>query len=123
MDNKHKKTIEELWQKYRKVLTQLEQALNELESRPRTLEEFAETNDALRNQLNELTQWKVRGKQFKLENDKLRDQQSIPVTGKPLSKVLINPSMTDVKETKNNGRYFETKPNSIFDTIKGMYKK
>ena len=44
-------------------------------------------------------------------------------TGKPLSKVLINPSMTDVKETKINGRYFEIKPNSIFDTVRGMYKK
>jgi hypothetical protein len=28
----------------------------------------------------------VRGKQFKQENDRLRAQQSIPVTGEPLSK-------------------------------------
>ena len=82
---------------------QLEEALDELESRPKTLEEFAETNDALRNQLNELTQWKVRGKQFKVENDKLRDQQSIPVTGQPLSKDYWGrPKVIDAKPSKNN---------------------
>ncbi len=102
MDSKDKQ-IQDIWQKYRRVLTQLEQALDELESRPKTLEEFAETNDALRNQLNELTQWKVRGKQFKLENDKLRDQQSIPVTGDPLSKDYWGrPKVIDAKPSKKN---------------------
>tara|TARA_B100001059_G_scaffold231708_1_gene268075 strand:- start:939 stop:1307 length:369 start_codon:yes stop_codon:yes gene_type:complete len=102
LDSKDKQ-IQDIWQKYRRVLTQLEQALDELESRPKTLEEFAETNDALRNQLNELTQWKVRGKQFKLENDKLRDQQSIPVTGDPLSKDYWGrPKVIDAKPSKKN---------------------
>ncbi len=103
MDNKHKQTIEEIWQKYRKALTQLEQALDELDSRPKTLEEFAETNEALRNQLNELTQWKVRGKQFKVENDRLRVQHSIPVTGKPLSKDYWGrPKVIDAKPSTKN---------------------
>lgn len=102
MDSKDKQ-IQDIWQRYRKVLTRLQEALDELESRPKTLEEFAETNDALRNQLNELTQWKVRGKQFKVENDKLRDQQSIPVTGQPLSKDYWGrPKVIDAKPSKKN---------------------
>jgi len=102
LDSKDKH-LQHIWQKYRKVLMQLEQALDELDSRPKTLEEFAETNDALRNQLNELTQWKVRGKQFKQENDRLRAQQSIPVTGEPLSKDYWGrPKVIDAKPSKKN---------------------
>ena len=44
-----------------------------METRP-SLEEFAASNEALRKQLDELIQWKVRGKMFKQDNDKLRNE-------------------------------------------------
>lgn len=99
MDNKDKQ-IQDIWQKYRKVLTRLQEALDEIESRPKTLEEFAETNDALRKQLNELTQWKVRGKMFKQDNDKLRTEintLSKDYWGRP-KKIEAKPSRKNIQQ-------------------------
>jgi len=82
MDNKSKQTIDTIWKKYKRTLTLLAQALDELEKKPRevvvnkptpnTLEEIAATNDHLQKQINELIQWKTRGKMYKLENEKLK---------------------------------------------------
>ena len=99
MDSKDKQ-IQDIWQRYRKVLTRLQVALDELESRPKTLEEFAQTNDALRNQLNELTQWKVRGKMFKQDNDKLRTEintLSKDYWGRP-KKIEAKPSKKNIQQ-------------------------
>ena len=73
MDQKDK-FIADLLAKYKIALTRLDEALNKINNQPTTLEEFAATNDALRNQLDELVQWKVRGKMFKQDNDKLRTE-------------------------------------------------
>jgi len=100
LDSKDKQTIQDIWQKYRKVLQQLEQALSELANRPKTLEEFAETNDALRQQLNELMQWKVRGKMFKQDNDKLRTEintLSKDYWGRP-KKIEAKPSTKNIQQ-------------------------
>ena len=63
MDNKSKQTIDTIWKKYKRTLTLLAQALDELEKKPRevivnkptpqTLEEIAATNDHLQKQINE----------------------------------------------------------------------
>ena len=66
--------ISDLLAKYKLALTRLDDALTKLEQQPTTLEEFAATNDALRTQLDELIQWKVRGKLFKKDNDVLRNE-------------------------------------------------
>ena len=66
--------ISDLLAKYKLALTRLDDALTKLERQPTTLEEFAATNDALRTQLDELIQWKVRGKLFKKDNDVLRNE-------------------------------------------------
>ena len=73
MDQKDK-FISNLLAKYKLALTRLDDALTKLEQQPTTLEEFAASNDALRSQLDELIQWKVRGKMFKQDNDKLRNE-------------------------------------------------
>ena len=62
MDNKSKQTIDTIWKKYKRTLTLLAQALDELEKKPRevvvnkptpnTLEEIAATNDHLQKQIN-----------------------------------------------------------------------
>ena len=66
--------ITNLLAKYKLALTRLDDALTRLEKQPTTLEEFAATNEALRTQLDELIQWKVRGKMFKQDNEKLRSE-------------------------------------------------
>jgi len=66
--------ISDLLAKYKLALTRLDDALTRLEQQPTTLEEFAASNDALKSQLDELIQWKVRGKMFKKDNDVLRDE-------------------------------------------------
>ena len=68
MDQKDK-FIADLLAKYKIALTRLDEALNKINNQPTTLEEFAASNDALRSQLDELIQWKVRGKMFKKDND------------------------------------------------------
>tara|TARA_S200002703_G_scaffold158102_2_gene167615 strand:+ start:2656 stop:3009 length:354 start_codon:yes stop_codon:yes gene_type:complete len=100
LDSNSKQTIDNLWQKYRTVLKRLLEALEELENRPKTLEEFAESNDALRNQLNELMQWKVRGKMFKQDNDKLRTEintLSKDYWGRP-KKIEAKPSRKNIQQ-------------------------
>ncbi len=66
--------ISTLLEKYKLALVRLDDALNKLENQPTTLEEFVATNEKLRAQLDELIQWKVRGKLFKKDNDVLRNE-------------------------------------------------
>jgi len=99
MDQKDK-FISDLLAKYKLALTRLDDALNRLEQQPTTLEEFAATNDALRNQLDELVQWKVRGKMFKQDNDKLRTEintLSKDYWGRP-KKIEAKPSKKNIQQ-------------------------
>ena len=92
--------INTLLQKYKLALTRLDKALKDLENRPTTLEEFAATNDALRNQLDELIQWKVRGKLFKKDNDVLRDELNTlnkDYWGRP-KKIEAKPSKKNIQQ-------------------------
>tara|TARA_R100000231_G_C5295687_1_gene155983 strand:+ start:153 stop:503 length:351 start_codon:yes stop_codon:yes gene_type:complete len=99
MDQKDK-FITDLLAKYKLALIRLDDALTRLEQQPTTLEEFAATNDALRNQLNELMQWKVRGKMFKQDNDKLRTEintLSKDYWGRP-KKIEAKPSKKNIQQ-------------------------
>ena len=99
MDQKDK-FITDLLAKYKLALIRLDDALTRLEQQPTTLEEFAATNDALRNQLNELMQWKVRGKMFKQDNDKLRTEintLSRDYWGRP-KKIEAKPSKKNIQQ-------------------------
>ena len=83
-DYKAKETIKTIWKKYARTLKLLDKALDELEKKPkeiivevekpfpRTLEEIANTNEALRRQLDDLIQWRLRAKMYKSENDRLK---------------------------------------------------
>ena len=99
MDHKDK-FINVLLEKYKLALTRLDKVLQELHDRPKTLEEFAETNEALRQQLNELVQWKVRGKIFKQDNEKLRTEintLSKDYWGRP-KKIEAKPSKKNIQQ-------------------------
>ena len=99
MDQKDK-FITDLLAKYKLALIRLDDALTRLEQQPTTLEEFAATNDALRNQLDELVQWKVRGKMFKQDNDKLRTEintLSKDYWGRP-KKIEAKPSKKNIQQ-------------------------
>tara|TARA_Y100000114_G_C11711460_1_gene303698 strand:+ start:131 stop:472 length:342 start_codon:yes stop_codon:yes gene_type:complete len=96
MDNKDK-FINTLLEKYKLALTRLDKALIELQERPTTLEEFAATNEQLRAQLDELIQWKVRGKMFKQDNDKLRNELSKDYWGRP-KKLEAKPSTKNIQQ-------------------------
>ena len=99
MDQKDK-FISDLLAKYKLALTRLDDALTRLEQQPTTLEEFAATNDILRNQLDELMQWKVRGKMFKQDNDKLRTEintLSKDYWGRP-KKIEAKPSKKNIQQ-------------------------
>ena len=96
MDNKDN-FINTLLEKYKLALTRLDKALIELQERPTTLEEFAATNEQLRAQLDELIQWKVRGKMFKQDNDKLRNELSKDYWGRP-KKLEAKPSTKNIQQ-------------------------
>ncbi len=99
MDQKDK-FIADLLAKYKLVLTRLDDALTKLEQQPTTLEEFAASNDALRSQLDELIQWKVRGKMFKKDNDVLRDELNTlnkDYWGRP-KKIEAKPSTKNIQQ-------------------------
>ena len=88
MDNKSNQTISAIWKKYKRTLNLLDKALDDLEKKPnevivekiinvdkpspQTLDEIAATNEHLRKQINDLMQWKTRGKMYKVENEKLK---------------------------------------------------
>ena len=99
MDQKDK-FITDLLAKYKIALTRLDEALNKVNSQPTTLEEFAASNDALRSQLDELIQWKVRGKMFKKDNDVLRDELNTlnkDYWGRP-KKIEAKPSTKNIQQ-------------------------
>ena len=99
MDQKDK-FIADLLAKYKIALTRLDEALNKINNQPTTLEEFAATNDALRSQLDELIQWKVRGKMFKKDNDVLRDELNTlnkDYWGRP-KKIEAKPSTKNIQQ-------------------------
>ena len=99
MDQKDK-FISDLLAKYKIALTRLDEALNKVNSQPTTLEEFAASNDALRSQLDELIQWKVRGKMFKKDNDVLRDELNTlnkDYWGRP-KKIEAKPSTKNIQQ-------------------------
>ena len=99
MDQKDK-FIADLLAKYKIALTRLDEALNKINNQPTTLEEFAATNEALRTQLDELVQWKVRGKMFKQDNDKLRTEintLSKDYWGRP-KKIEAKPSTKNIQQ-------------------------
>ena len=99
MDHKDK-FINVLLEKYKLALERLDKALLELNNQPKTLEQFAGTNDALRQQLDELIQWKVRGKMFKQDNDKLRTEintLSKDYWGRP-KKLEAKPSKKNIQQ-------------------------
>jgi hypothetical protein len=96
MDQKDK-FISDLLAKYKLALTRLDDALTKLEQQPTTLEEFAATNEQLRSQLDELIQWKVRGKMFKQDNDKLRNELSKDYWGRP-KKLEAKPSTKNIQQ-------------------------
>jgi cell shape-determining protein MreC len=99
MDQKDK-FIADLLAKYKLALTRLDDALTKLEQQPTTLEEFAASNDALRSQLDELIQWKVRGKMFKKDNDVLRDELNTlnkDYWGRP-KKIEAKPSTKNIQQ-------------------------
>ena len=96
MDNKDN-FINTLLEKYKLALTRLDKALIELQKRPTTLEEFAATNEQLRAQLDELIQWKVRGKMFKQDNDKLRNELSKDYWGRQ-KKLEAKPSTKNIQQ-------------------------
>lgn len=89
--------INTLLEKYKLALTRLDDALVRLEQQPTTLEEFAATNEKLRSQLDELIQWKVRGKMFKQDNDKLRNELSKDYWGRP-KKLEAKPSTKNIQQ-------------------------
>ena len=100
MDQKDK-FIADLLAKYKIALTRLDEALNKINNQPTTLEEFAASNDALRSQLDELIQWKVRGKMFKKDNDVLRDELNTlnkDYWGRP-KKIEAKPSTKNIQFT------------------------
>ena len=81
-------------------LIRLDEALNKVNNQPTTLEEFAASNDALRSQLDELIQWKVRGKMFKKDNDVLRDELNTlnkDYWGRP-KKIEAKPSTKNIQQ-------------------------
>jgi cell shape-determining protein MreC len=99
MDQKDK-FIADLLAKYKIALTRLDEALNKINNQPTTLEEFAASNDALRSQLDELIQWKVRGKMFKKDNDVLRDELNTlnkDYWGRP-KKIEAKPSTKNIQQ-------------------------
>jgi len=99
MDQKDK-FIADLLAKYKIALTRLDEALNKVNNQPTTLEEFAASNDALRSQLDELIQWKVRGKMFKKDNDVLRDELNTlnkDYWGRP-KKIEAKPSTKNIQQ-------------------------
>ena len=105
MDQKDK-FITDLLAKYKLALTRLDAALSKLENQPTTLEEFAATNDSLRQQLNELTQWKLRGKMYKQDNEKLRTEVntlSKDYWGRP-KKIEAKPSKKNIQQDDQIGR-------------------
>ena len=92
--------IADLLAKYKIALTRLDEALNKINNQPTTLEEFAASNDALRSQLDELIQWKVRGKMFKKDNDVLRDELNTlnkDYWGRP-KKIEAKPSTKNIQQ-------------------------
>ena len=99
MDQKDK-FIADLLAKYKIALTRLDEALHKVNNQPTTLEEFAASNDALRSQLDELIQWKVRGKMFKKDNDVLRDELNTlnkDYWGRP-KKIEAKPSTKNIQQ-------------------------
>ena len=99
MDQKDK-FISDLLAKYKLALTRLDDALTRLEQQPTTLEEFASTNEQLRAQLDELVQWKVRGKMFKKDNDNLRSEINTlnkDYWGRP-KKIEAKPSTKNIQQ-------------------------
>ena len=99
MDHKDK-FINTLLEKYKLALTRLDDALDRLKNQPTTLEEFASTNEQLRTQLDELVQWKVRGKMFKKDNDNLRSELTTlnkDYWGRP-KKIEAKPSTKNIQQ-------------------------
>ena len=99
MDHKDK-FINTLLEKYKLALTRLDDALDRIKNQPTTLEEFASTNEQLRAQLDELVQWKVRGKMFKKDNDNLRSELNTldkDYWGRP-KKIEAKPSTKNIQQ-------------------------
>jgi len=83
---KAKETIKTIWERYARTLKLLDKTLDELDKKPKevivevekplplTLEEVANTNEALRKQLDDLIEWRLRAKIHKAENEKVKEE-------------------------------------------------